>query len=121
LPDIPKHSAFDAFCAFWQSLSATPVNPAHAFCGVAAGGGVAGAGLVVTDDDELFVVADVPAGDCANNGAATIIDRAHAIAFILQRFMKSSVREAQHVSIQAHGCDRRACFRRQCRAHRVIS
>jgi hypothetical protein len=82
LPDIPKHNACEAFSAFSQSLRAAPVKPAHELA-AAAGGGVAGAALVVAD-----VEVSVLAGACASNGVTNISDIAHATALIVHGFIK---------------------------------
>jgi hypothetical protein len=54
LGDIPKHSAFDAFSEFSQSVRAAPVIPAQALGGgaVAVGGGVVVAGAVAAGVDD---------------------------------------------------------------------
>jgi hypothetical protein len=81
LPVIPKQSAFEAFCAFWQSPSAVPVSPAHELLAVPLDD-VAGAALVVAEVELPLLVVD-----CASNGVTNIIDSAHAIALVFHRFI----------------------------------
>src|SRR5207237_7226631 len=95
LPDMPKQSAFDAFCAFWQSASAVPVSPAHELLAVAPDE-AAGAVLVVAEVELPLLVVD-----CASNGVTNIIDSAHAIALVFHRFINPPFTKPNKSSCEA--------------------
>src|SRR5438874_5285063 len=104
---MPKQSAFEAFCAFWQSASAVPVSPAHELLAVALDE-AAGAVLVVAEVELPLLVVD-----CASNGVTNIIDSAHAIALVFHRFINPPFAKPNTLRCQALA-DALARMRPQC-------
>src|SRR3954470_24306364 len=105
---MPKQSAFDAFWAFWQSLSEVPLSPVHELAVVAVDADVEGEALIFAEPELPVLVVD-----CASNGVTNIIDIAQAIALVFHRFINPPLAHLNMLRCQAHGRCAMARMRRR--------
>src|SRR3982750_990835 len=105
---MPKQSAFDAFWAFWQSLSEVPLSPVHELAVVAVDADVEGEALIFAEPALPGLVVD-----CASNGVTNIIDFAHPIALVFHRFINPPFAQLNVLRCQVHGRCAMARMRRQ--------